>query len=69
MIIFEDQIEEASEDLFFTKKFIPINIEEYKEAHGVALSIMSLTFLYFWQDNGFYICHTKSFSLGKLYWF
>jgi hypothetical protein len=47
MIIFEDQIEEASEDLFFTKFFIPINTEEYKEAHGVALSIMSLTFLYF----------------------
>jgi hypothetical protein len=65
MVIF-DQIEEAK-IFFFTKISIPINTEGYKEAHGVALSIMLLTFLYVGQNNGFYICHAKSFSLGKLY--
>ena len=46
MIIFEDQIEGATEDLFFIKIFIPINTEGYKEAHGVALSILSLFYIF-----------------------
>ena len=46
MIIFEDQIENATKDFFFIKIFIPINTEGYKEAYGVAISILSLTFFY-----------------------
>ena len=46
MEIFRGLIEEATRKHFSPKVNVPINTEGYKEAHGVALSILSL-FLYF----------------------